>query len=142
MPAARAITRYVWPGTRSLSQYSTAITPQQQLLREAATRYLTGSLSAEVGKVAERTFGVDTFQLTPSLGDVDQQTSRVAPGLRLTIGRRISDRVYVTFSRSLGSAARDQIILLEYDQSDRFSWVLSQNEDNTYALDVRLRHVF
>ena len=37
---------------------------------------------------------------------------------------------------------RDQVILLEYDQTDRFSWILSRNEDRTYALDVRVRHVF
>lgn len=129
-------------GTSSFSQYSTDITPQQQLLREYATRRLTGAVSEEVGRVVEQTFGVDTFQLTPSLGDVTGQSARVAPGARLTIGKRISDRVYLTYSRSLVSATRDQIILLEYDQSDRFSWVLSQNEDDTYALDVRVRHVF
>ena len=33
-------------------------------------------------------------------------------------------------------------MLLEYDQSDRLSWILSRNEDRTYALDVRVRHVF
>jgi autotransporter translocation and assembly factor TamB len=60
----------------------------------------------------------------------------------LTVGKRISDRIYLTYSRSLSSAARDQVILLEYDQSDRLSWVLTQNEDRTYALDVRVRHVF
>jgi hypothetical protein len=32
--------------------------------------------------------------------------------------------------------------MLEYDATDRLSWVLSKNEDNTYALDVRMRHVF
>ena len=36
----------------------------------------------------------------------------------------------------------DQVILLEYDQSDRLSWVLSQNEDRTYALEMRVRHAF
>ena len=64
------------------------------------------------------------------------------PAARLTIGKRLSDRVYLTYSRSLSSSTRDQIILLEYDQTDRFSWILSRNEDQTYALDVRVRHVF
>jgi hypothetical protein len=50
--------------------------------------------------------------------------------------------VYLTYSRSLTSTTRDQIILLEFDQSDRLSWILSRNEDRTYALDVRVRHVF
>jgi len=123
-------------------QYSTNITPQQQLLRERATRALTGAFSSEVGRLAEQTFGVDTFQLTPSLVDPNAQSSRLDPAARLTIGKRLSERIYLTYSRSLSSSTRDQIILLEYDQTDRFSWILSRNEDRTYALDVRVRHAF
>ena len=123
-------------------QYNTNITPQQQLLRERATRAITGALSSEVGRVVEQTFGVDTFQLTPSLVDPNAQSSRLDPAARLTIGKRLSERIYLTYSRSLSSSSRDQIILLEYDQTDRFSWILSRNEDRTYALDVRVRHAF
>ena len=124
-------------------QYSTDITPQEQLLRERATRALTGAVSSEVGRVVEQTFGVDTFQLTPSL--VDPNAAVVAARSRrraLTIGKRLSDALYLTYSRSLSSSTRDQIILLEYDQTDRFSWILSRNEDRTYALDVRVRRAF
>ena len=123
-------------------RYSTDITPQQQLLRGAATRALTGALSSEVGRVVEQTFGVDTFQLTPSLADPNAQSSRLDPAARLTIGKRLSERIYLTYARSLSSSTRDQIILLEYDQTDRFSWILSRNEDRTYALDVRVRRTF
>ncbi len=86
-------------------------------------------VSSEVGRVVEQTFGVDTFQLTPSLVDPNAQSSRLDPAARLTIGKRLSDRIYLTYSRSLSSSTRDQIILLEYDQTDRFSWILSRNED-------------
>ena len=123
-------------------QYSTDITPQQQLLRERATRALTGALSSEVGRAVEQTFGVDTFQLTPSLVDPNAQSTRLDPAARLTIGKRLSERMYLTYARSLSSSTRDQIVLLEYDQTDRFSWILSRNEDRTYALEVRVRHVF
>ena len=68
--------------------------------------------------------------------------SRVNPSARVTIGKRISDRVYLTFSRSLTTSINDQILLLEYDESDRLSWILSLNEDETYAIEVRVRHVF
>ena len=109
-----------------------------------ATQALTSPLSSEVGKVVEQAFGVDTFQLTPSLVDpYNLQTSRLTPTARLTIGKRISDRVYLTFSRSLGTTINDQIVLLEYEQSDRLSWILSRNEDSqTYAIEFRVRHVF
>ena len=117
---------------------------EQDLLQARATRALTGVLSNEVGRVVEQTFGVDTFQITPLLTDPYQQSSRlnVNPSARVTIGKRISDRVYLTYARSLSSSERDEIILLEYDQNDRLGWVLSKNEDRTYALEVRKRHLF
>jgi hypothetical protein len=118
------------------------VTPQEQLLRERATRALTGSFSSEVGRVVEQTFGVDTFQLSPSLVDPNTQSSRLDPGARLTIGKRLSDRIYLTYSRSLSSSQRNQIVLLEYDQTDRFSWIMSRNEDSTYALELRVRRTF
>jgi len=123
-------------------RYTGGITPEEQLLRERATRALTGAVSSEVGRVVEETFGVDTFQLTPSLADPNEQSSRLDPAARLTIGKRLSDRVFLTYSRSMSSSRSDQLVLLEYDQTDRFSWVLSRNEDRTYALEVRRRHAF
>ena len=125
-----------------LRQYSTALTPQQQLLRERAARLVTGTVSSEVGKAVEQTFGLDTVQITPTLVDPNVQSSRLDPGARLTIGKRLSDRAYLTYARSLSSSTRDEIVMLEYDQTDRFSWILSRNEDRTYALEVRVRHVF
>ncbi len=117
---------------------------EQRLLEARATRALTGTLSAEVGRVVQETFGVDTFQITPLLVDPSQQSARLSvnPSARVTIGKRISDRIYLTYARSLSSATRDEIILLEFDQSDSLAWVLSQNEDRTYALEVRKRHAF
>ena len=117
---------------------------QTDILTARATQALTAPISAEVGKVVEETFSVDTFQLTPSLVDpFGQQTSRLNPTARLTIGKRVSDRVYLTFSRSLGTSINDQIVLLEYEESDRLSWILSRNEDQqTYALEFRVRHTF
>lgn len=132
------------PADPELAQLRTPETAEQQLLQARAAQLLVSPLSAGVGRVVEQTFGVDTFQITPSLNDPSQQSSRFNPGARLTIGKRVSDRVYLTFSQSLtpSSTSRDQIILLEYDQSDRLSWLLSQNEDRTYALEVRVRHAF
>ena len=118
---------------------------QTDILTTRATQLLASPISSEVGRVVEQTFGVDTFQLTPSLFDPYSQTtatSRINPSARVTIGKRVSDRVYLTFSRSLSSSFNDQILLLEYDESDRLSWILSRNEDETYALEVRVRHTF
>jgi translocation-and-assembly-module (TAM) inner membrane subunit TamB-like protein len=117
---------------------------QKDILTTRATQLLANPLSSEVGKVVEQTFGVDTFQLSPSLVDPYSQstTLRVSPTARVTIGKRISDRLYLTFSRSLSTTTNDQLILVEYDESDRLSWILSRNEDQTYALEFRVRHTF
>jgi len=116
---------------------------QTDLLSASAAETIARPIS-EAGKIVQRTFGVDTFQLTPFLTDVNStQASRLNPTARLTIGKRISDRVYLTFSRSLASSINDQIILLEYDASERVSWMLSRNEDSqTYALEFRVRRTY
>ena len=62
----------------------------------------------------------------------------------LIIGKRISNRAYLTFARALGgsSAVRDQIITVEYDQNDRLGFVITQTGNNTFAIDFRVRHIF
>jgi hypothetical protein len=127
------------PELRALQNPNAAETT---LLQARAARLLASPIASNVGRAVEKTLGVDTFQLTPLLTDLSQQTVRLSPGARLTIGKRISDRIYLTYSRSLTSTRDDQLILLEYDQNDRLSWVVTQNEDRTYSIDVRVRHVF
>ena len=114
---------------------------EQQLIQSRVARMLVSPISGQIGEVVEQTFGVDTFQLTPLVTDPTQQSTRFNPSARLTIGKRISNRAYLTFSRSISSSS-DQIILLEYDQSDRISWILTRNEDDSYALDIRVRKEF
>jgi hypothetical protein len=116
---------------------------ETDILRTRATQALSSPLSSTVGRAVEQTFGVDTFQVSPSLTDPTALTPRLSPTARVTIGKRISERAYLTFSRSLNSTFNDQIILLEYEASDRYYWVFSRNEDQqTYALELRVRHSF
>jgi autotransporter translocation and assembly factor TamB len=116
---------------------------QAELLQARAARLLASPIASGVGRVVEEAIGVDTVQITPTLSDLSaQESSRLTPSARLTLGKRISDRIYLTYSRALNASTRDEIVLLEFNQSDRLSWVVSQNEDRTYAIDVRMRHVF
>ena len=116
---------------------------QQELLQAAGARLLTNPVSSGVGEVVERSFGVDTFEIVPSLADpTTSESILLVPTVRVLIGKRISDRAHVTFSRALSGANQDLIMILEYDATDRLSWVLSQNEDQTYALDFRVHHAF
>jgi hypothetical protein len=102
-------------------------------------RALFGTAISPVTSAVERATGLETFQITPNFYDPYQ---RVSPTARLTVGKRISEKVYLTFSRTINTPGNDLVVLLEYDQNPRLSWVLSRNEDGTYALDARVRHVF
>jgi hypothetical protein len=97
-------------------------------------------LTSRIGNVFETVLPIDTVQITPVLAN-EQAFQNLNPSARITLGQRISSRVYLTYSRSL-TGSQTEIILLEYEQNDRISWVLSRNEDRTYALDFRVRHVF
>jgi hypothetical protein len=113
------------------------------MLQTMGAVLLTSPISSRIGSVAERALPVDTVSITPYLPP-DASFQRLDPSARVTLGTRISPRVYLTYSRTLNTAtvASEEIILLEYDESDRVSWVLSRNADRSFALDFRIRYVF
>jgi translocation and assembly module TamB len=115
---------------------------EADLLRGLTSRLLASPFSAPAGKVAEGLLGPGaTVLITPRIGTEEDP---LAISTRVVIGKRLSSRAYITFVRALGNTqpGRDQIITLEYDQSDRLGWVLTQNGDHTFAIDFRVRHVF
>ncbi len=114
--------------------------PSRTLIAAAAARFFAGTVSAPVTRAVEQTFGVD-FQISPSLGS-GSEGDPLTPSARITLGRRISNRAYLTYTRALGTAARDQIVILEYEQNDRVGWVITQNSDYTFSIEFRVRHVF
>lgn len=116
---------------------SAATRSQADLVEAATARLLTGSVSAPVNRAVEQTLGVD-LQITPSIGVADGDP--LTPSARLILGKRLSNRAYITFARPLGAAARDQILVLEYDQNDRIGWVFTSNGDRTFSVDFRVQH--
>ncbi len=113
---------------------------ERELFAAAGSRLLATPLSAPLGRVGEQ-LGIDTVQITPLIGEMST-IQTLNPAARVTIGKRVSSRVYVTFSQAIGAGHTDQIILVEYDQSDRLGWILSRNEDGTFALEFRVRHTY
>jgi translocation and assembly module TamB len=109
---------------------------EEALLRQAFVRLAAGPIAAPVSRVLEETFGISTVQIAPSLGT---ENDPLTPTARLILGKRLSNRAYLTFSRALGTTNREQIIILEYDQSQNFGWVLTQNGDRTFSVDFRVR---
>ena len=123
---------------RALSA-SGAEAAEQALLKAAGARLLAGSISAPVRRVVEETLKLDTAQIAPTIGSDNDPLST---SIRLILGKRLSPRAYLTFSRPLGGATRDHIIVLEYDQTDRLGFVLTQTGDRTFAVDFRVRRSF
>jgi translocation and assembly module TamB len=116
---------------------------RNQALRTAGVVFLTSPISATVGSVAERVTTIDTVQIVPLLG-TEANLQQLNPTARLTLGKKISDRIYLTYSRTLTTTTtlQNEIVLIEFDQNDQVSWILSRNEDKSYALDFRIKHVF
>jgi hypothetical protein len=81
-------------------------------------------------------------RITPSLVSPDPLSSRLEPCAQIQFFQRIGARGNLQYGRSLCSTSRGEIILFEYDATDRFSWLLSRNEDQAYAIEVRVRHAF
>ncbi len=113
---------------------------EEQLLKAGLVRVLTGGLTGSVSRAVEQSLGFDTVQITPNLGT--SSADPLTPTARLILGKRLSNRAYLTFSRALGTTTRDQVIILEYDQSDRIGYVFTQNGDRTFAIDFRVRRTF
>lgn len=115
---------------------------QNQLMSTVLAQLVTSPITTPVGRVVERTLNVDTFTVTPLLS-ADASLQQL-PTARITVGKKISNRVFLTYSRSLdNSTSLDyDLLLLEYAQNERMSWVLSRNQDGTFALDFRVRYRF
>jgi len=115
---------------------------QNQLMSSVLAQLVASPITSPIGRVVERTLNVDTFTVTPLLSA--EQTLQQLPNARITVGKKISNRVFLTYSRSLdNSTSLDyELLLLEYAQNERMSWVLSRNQDGTFALDFRVRYRF
>jgi translocation-and-assembly-module (TAM) inner membrane subunit TamB-like protein len=112
---------------------------EQALLLSGMGRLLVSPISSPVGRAVSEAFGIDTVQITPSIGN---ETDPLTPSARVVLGKRLSNRAYLTFARALGasSSQRDQILILEYEQNDRLGWVFTQVGEDTFALEFRVRH--
>ena len=130
------------PGRDVEQRQYAGITSQEQLLRDQLTRLLLSAATSEISRGVQDALAVESFQLTTTLLDPNQQSARLDPAARVTVLKRIGNKMYLTYSRSLSSSTRDQLIILEIEQTDRLSWILSRNEDGTNALDLRFRTTF
>ncbi|HXV60289.1 MAG TPA: translocation/assembly module TamB domain-containing protein [Vicinamibacteria bacterium] len=97
---------------------------------------LTERLNQEVGRRAERLFGLDRFSIDPFL--VGQFTN---PTARVSVGKRITPQLSINYSSNL-NATTEAIILIEYTPEGPMSWILSRDEEGDVGIDVKFRKSF
>ena len=74
---------------------------QQQMLQTAGAALLASPITSRVGAAVERTGAFDTVQITPVLTN-EEAFQQLSPTARVTFGKRISPRVFLTYSRTIG----------------------------------------
>lgn len=115
---------------------------QRQAVQDAIAQLAASPVSSTIDRTLRAALRVDAVRITPSLVSPDPLSSRLEPCAQIQFFQRIGARGNLQYGRSLCSTSRGEIILFEYDATDRFSWLLSRNEDQAYAIEVRVRHAF
>ncbi|HEY0365878.1 MAG TPA: translocation/assembly module TamB domain-containing protein, partial [Pyrinomonadaceae bacterium] len=118
-------------GQLSSGDTSSSVLAQSQV--GAATSLLTDALiNAPAQRATSKLFGLTRFEINPVIGG----TAGSTPAARLTLGRRISKEVTVTYSTNVTSDP-NQILALEYRVSDRLSFVAQYEQASTRRLSAR-----
>jgi translocation and assembly module TamB len=118
-------------GQLSTGDTSASILSQSEV--GAATSLLTDALiNAPAQRATSKLFGLTRFEISPIIGG----TAGSTPAARLTLGRRISKEVMVTYSTNVTSDP-NQILALEYRVSDRLSFVAQYEQASTRRLSAR-----
>jgi translocation and assembly module TamB len=119
--------------TGQLSSGDTSASILSQSEVGAATSLLTDALiNAPAQRATSKLFGLTRFEISPVIGGTTGST----PAARLTLGRRISKEVTVTYSTNVTSDP-NQILALEYRVSDRLSFVAQYEQASTRRLSAR-----
>ncbi len=111
-----------------------AATPQVGL--GTAANLLIGELTHRAEEFTGKIFGINRFQIDPLI--VGRGSD---PTARLTIGRQITRDLSILYATNL-SGPQEQVIIVEYRLSDRFSLVGTRDQDGNFSFDLRIRKRF
>ncbi len=102
----------------------------------SAATFLYGQAASVIGQRVNNLFGFDKFRIDPLTGSGDQLSKA-----RVTVGKRLSKDVFVTFSTD-PSSTEDQRLMIEWQVSPGLSLILTQNGDESYSADARWESSF
>jgi translocation and assembly module TamB len=111
-------------------------TEEEEIAGVGVASLLTERLSHELGRRAERLFGLDRFSIDPFLvGQIANPTARVS------LGKQITRDLSVNYSTNLNTTT-EAIILIEYTPEGNTSWIVSRDETGDIGIDVKFRKSF
>jgi translocation and assembly module TamB len=108
----------------------------QQVGVSAATTLLSELLTERIEEQTGRLFGINRFQIDPLLVGRGND-----PTARLTVGRRITKDLSITFSTNLATA-QEQVILIEYRLRNDLSVIGIRDQRGNFGFDVRFTKRF
>lgn len=116
---------------------NTADTTQlaSQTTSALATALITEAISKRI-ELGTRYFGINRFQLAPLT-----TTRGSDPSARISVGRQVTRDLSITYSTNVAST-QEQVIVVEYRLSNRFSLVGTRDQDGKFSLDFRIRKRF
>ncbi len=109
---------------------------EEEIAGVGVASLLTERLTQEVGRRAERLFGLDRFSIDPFL--VGQFAN---PTARVSIGKELYRNLSVNYSTNL-NAATETLILVEYTPEGPIRWIFSRDEEGALGVDLRFRKSF
>jgi translocation and assembly module TamB len=119
--------------TGQLSSGDTSASVLSQSGLGTATSLLTDALiNAPIQRATSKLFGLTRFEINPILGGRAGST----PAARLTVGKRVSKEVTITYSTNVTSDP-NHILALEYRVSDRLSFIAQYEQGSTQLLTDR-----
>jgi len=131
-------------GALSTSDQNTSVLAQSGL-GTAASLLTDALINAPVSRASNKLFGLSRLEISPVI-----QGNGSAPTARLTVARRISKDITLTYSTNLASDP-NQILAVEYRVSNRLSFVAQYEQgslrnlstrNNNYSFEIRFRKRF
>lgn len=103
------------------------------LSQDEAAVYLSGKLTDRVAPALKRSLGLDEVSVNPVLmgGQAD-------PTARVTVGKALTPRLFVTYSSLMGSERQD-VYQAKYRLTDHFNLLGTRDEDGSLAGDLVYR---
>ncbi|HKP35282.1 MAG TPA: translocation/assembly module TamB domain-containing protein [Pyrinomonadaceae bacterium] len=131
-------------GSLSSTDASTSVLAQSGL-GTAASLLTDALINTPVSRASNKLFGLSRLEITPVVAGTG-----LTPTARLTVARRISKDVTVTYSTNIASDP-NQVLAVEYRVSNRLSFIAQYeqgsvrnltNRNNNYSFEIRFRKRF